>query len=61
MPKETPDMEHTQAGRHLTDSIPTISVRVMDKDANLLKIPSKLEGKLGLETALLHPNQTRIF
>lgn len=32
----------------------------MDEEANLFNIPSKLEGQLGIETALLHCSQTRI-
>lgn len=61
MPKETLGMVHTQ-GEDTSQRLHQPSlVHVVDGDANLLNIPSKLEGQLGIETALLHTNQTRMF
>lgn len=56
-------MKHTQGGRHLTNSIPTFSVNVMYEDTinNLLKMPSKSEGQLGLELPCCIPTKPGCF
>lgn len=61
MPKETPGVIQIQVEDISHILFQPSLVHVMDEDANPSNISSKLEGQLGIETALLHHHQTRMF